>query len=366
MRTRCLSIHAGYRCRHSGHCCHATWDIDVEPHIVDAVTTGRVVPLSATPIPFVTNTEDPGLMALARTTGGWCGFRQDERCSLQQSGGEAMLPSACRHFPRVFLRDGRGTLVTLSHYCPTAAAMLLDDDGPVTVVEATPPLALSEPIEGLDARDALPPLVRPGLLADLQGYAAWEEAVLAVFATSPSVSLALDRIAAATEQIRRWTPQRGPLVASVASAFAAVASAGDPDDNALSDGFGAIREVTGPHPLLEVDPDFAGQWEALQWRYAESLQRPIANYMAACTFGNWTAYRGQGLRTIVAWLRGCYDVLRVQLVRHARAADGIDREVMIESIRMADFISVHTVPSLEFGRTAAVFEHVAPRLRPHQ
>ena len=54
----------------------------------------------------------------------------------------------------------------------------------------------------------------------------------------------------------------------------------------------------------------------------------------------------------------------VQLVRHARAAGGINREVLIESFRMADFIIVHTVPSLEFGRTAAVFEQVAPKLRP--
>ncbi len=302
-------------------------------------------------------------MSLARTTDGWCGFRQDQRCSLQQAGGENMLPSACRHFPRVFLRDGRGTMVTLSHYCPTAAALLLEDDRPATVVDAAAPLALSEPIEGLDARDALPPLVRPGLLADLEGFAAWEEAALAEFAAAPSADVALDRIAAATEQIRQWTPQRGRLVTAVSSAFAAETSSRSGDDR-LSEGFGAVREVTGPHPLLDVDADFASDWTTLQSQSGDVLQRPIANYMAACTFGNWTAYRGQGLRTVVAWLRGCYDVVRVQLVRHARAAGGINREVMIESFRMADFIIVHTVPSLEFGRTAAVFEHVAPKLRP--
>ncbi len=130
-----------------------------------------------------------------------------------------MLPSACRHFPRVFLRDGRGTLVTLSHYCPTAAALLLDD-GPLFIMEAAAPLALAEPIEGLDAREALPPLVRPGLLADLQGYAAWEEAAMAQFTDAPSIDVALDRITAATERIRQWTPQRGRLVDAVTSAFA--------------------------------------------------------------------------------------------------------------------------------------------------
>jgi hypothetical protein len=135
-------------------------------------------------------------------------------------------------------------------------------------------------------------------------------------------------------------------------------------DHHLCEGFGAIREVTGPHPLLAVGTDFEQHWTTLHAQSDALLRQPMANYMAACTFGNWTAYRGQGLRTVVAWLSGCYDVLRIQLVRHARAAGGINREVMIESFRMADFIIVHTVPSLEFGRTAAVFEHVAPKLRP--
>lgn len=299
-------------------------------------------------------------MSLARTADGWCGFRQNQRCSLQQAGGEAMLPSACRHFPRVFLRDPRGTMVALSHYCPTAAALLLDDR-PLTVVDAAPPLALAEPIEGLDAREALPPLVRPGLLADIQGYGAWEDAVLAEFAAAPSVDVALARIATATERIRQWTPMRGLLCEAVASAFASVPPqlSTDPD---LSEGFGAIREVTGPHPLLEVNGDFAAAWTALESEWGDLLHRPMANYMAASTFGNWTAYRGQGLRTVVAWLHGCYDVLRVQLVRHARHAGEVNRDVMIESFRMADFIIVHTVPSLEFGRTASVFEQVAPRL----
>ena len=38
---------------------------------------------------------------------------------------------------------------------------------------------------------------------------------------------------------------------------------------------------------------------------------PIANYLAARLFGNWVAYQGHGLRSVVAWVRACYDVLRV-------------------------------------------------------
>jgi hypothetical protein len=356
MRTRCLSIHAAYRCRHSGDCCQAGWDIDIEPHIVEAVTSGRIIPLSSTAAPFVARPDDTGGMTPARTADGWCGFRNDHRCSLQEAGGEAMLPSACRHFPRVILRDGRGTLLTLSHFCPTAAAGLFDDR-PLAIVETGPPLAPKEPIEGLDARDALPPLVRPGMLSDIEGYGAWEEAVIREFAGVVSAPRALERIAAATESVRGWTPGRGALADVVAEAFAG--ARGEPVHEDLSEAFGVIREVTGPHPLLRVDDGFVDAWTALEASAGQMLRRPVANYMAACAFGNWTAYRGQGLRTIVAWLRGCYDVLRLQIVRQGRSAGRLDAAGLTESFRMADFIVVHNVPSTEFGRAAAAFEQSA-------
>jgi hypothetical protein len=57
----------------------------------------------------------------------------------------------------------------------------------------------------------------------------------------------------------------------------------------------------------------------------------------------------------VAWLRACHDVLRVQLVRHTGDRP-LDRAALVESIRMADYLMVHTVDSLAFGRTAAALE----------
>lgn len=294
----------------------------------------------------------PGML-LARSSDGWCGFRNDSRCSLQEAGGEAMLPSACRHFPRIVLRDARGTLLALSHFCPTAAALLFDDQ-PIAIVDIGPPLAPSEPIDGLDARDALPPLVRPGLLSDIEGYAAWEEAVVREFAGPQSAQRALERIAVATEGVRCWTPAQGAMANGVKAAFA------DPRGRAagggLSRGFDVVREITGPHPLLKMERGFVESWTSLEAAAGEMLRRPVANYMAACAFGNWTAYRGQGLRTVVAWLEACYDVLRLQLVRQTREAGTVNPAVLVEAFRMSDLILVHNVPSLEFGRAAAVFE----------
>lgn len=337
-------------------CCQAGWDIDVEPHIVEAVAARRVIPVSSTPQPFLPRPEDPAGVSLARRADGCCGFRHDSRCSLHASGGEAMLPSACRHFPRIVLQDARGALLTLSHFCPTAASLLFDER-PLAVVEAPPRLVPSLPIEGLDAREALPPLVRPGLLSDIDGYAAWEASVIRELADAPSAAAALDRITAATEIVRRWTPGKGPLASTVRDAFA-TATAGAAASVDLSEAFGVVREVTGPHPLLQVDNGFADAWRVLEAGQASVLRRPVANYMAACAFGNWTAYRGQGLRTVVAWLRACYDVLRLQLVQYPRPAGPLDRAGMIEAFRMADFILVHSVPSVDFGRTALVFERL--------
>jgi hypothetical protein len=51
--------------------------------------------------------------------------------------------------------DGRGLLLTLSHYCPTVAASLFDDVG-VRIVEAPPAFPRTFEHDPLDAREALP------------------------------------------------------------------------------------------------------------------------------------------------------------------------------------------------------------------
>lgn len=320
---------------------------------MQAVETRRILPVLSTAVPFQPLPEG-GAVAPARTRTGDCGFHRADRCSLQEAGSETMLPSACRHFPRVYLRDARGVLLTLSHFCPTAAALLLEQR-PVTIVDAVPPLALEEPIEGLDAREALPPLVRPGMLADTPGYAAWEEAVVRTFVEASDVEEALSIVERATEDVRRWSPSRGPLADQVRAAFAS-ASPGAPVLH-LSASFAVVRDLTGPHPLTEVPAGFECEWADLRDRARSVMSGPMARYLAASTFGNWIAYRGQGLRSIVAWLHACHDVLRVQLVRHLSQADAIAPADLIEPFRLADYIMVHTVDSLAFGRATAATEN---------
>jgi len=70
-------------------------------------------------------------------------------------------------FPRIVLHDARGTFISLSHFCPTAASLLFESTGEAVIVQA--PAALSDigELDGLDARHVWPPLLRPNMLMDL-------------------------------------------------------------------------------------------------------------------------------------------------------------------------------------------------------
>ncbi len=273
--------------------------------------------------------------------------------------GERALPSACRHFPRKVLHDTRGSFISLSHFCPTAAAMLLAG-GAVSIVEARFPLRLELEMEGLDARRALPPLLRPGLLCDGDGYAAWEQAGLALFARANyRYTMSLADLAAATDVIRRWKPGARSLSDCVLAAFAeksADASTVDCHDRAMQRvarlTAGSVGDDLTPIPYFEE------QWNArvgandIDW-----FDLGMKNYLAARLFGNWIAYQGQGLRSIVEWLQTCAAVVRhFVLQRLLRSGLPLDHPLFIESVRSADLLLLHVLDSGSFARDAAPLE----------
>lgn len=311
--------------------------------------------MSVTPSPFTTATDESGrsFVAPARTGPGTCGFRHEHRCSLQIAGGERMLPTACRHFPRVYRLEPHRIRLTLSHYCPTAAALLLDP-APASIVTAQEPLALASGAEGLDVREALPPLLRPGMLMDHDAYDAWEDLVVASFSTAASVDEGFAIVTAATERIRRWHPSDGPLDEAVQTGFAGPLVRLDCER--LSQGFRVLTSVTGVHPLLAMPDDLPAAWRHLARTCPDLLDGPLRKYLAATAFANWMAYRGQGLRSIVEWLRACFDVCRLQLTRAYERDGALTRESMVAAFRDSDYLVVHTVDSIAFGRAIASVE----------
>ncbi len=198
-------------------------------------------------------------------------------------------------FPRSVLVDKRGTFISLSHFCPTAAALLFDDAPPAAIVDAPPSLVDVGPLDGLDARDAWPPLLRPGVLMDLDSYGAWERLgveLLTRDGVPPDVALAALEGAAA--RIAAWAPGGEPLLHRVHDTFARVAP-----------------------PTGVVD------------RRDVAVKRWLAARLFAC----WIAYQKDGLAAIVGYLRSCLDTLAAELARDDNARD---------AIRRADFRVMHT------------------------
>lgn len=265
----CLDFHAAYRCHHAGACCRAGWTI-----------------------PF-----EDGSVA-ARDVHGSCSFFDGVTalCAIHDAHGQHALPVTCRMFPRVVLHDARGTFISLSHFCPTAARLLFEAPGDATMVEAPSALADVGNLDGLDARGEWPPLLRAGVLMDFVSYAAWEREALALLtrgAGSPVETLSeLDE---ATARITAWAPGSGALLDAVHTAF-------------------ERRE----RPLASDTRD----------RNAVAVSR----WLAARLFGAWTAYQGDGLAATLRFLRSCLDTFAREV-----AEDGDT----LEAIRRSDLLAVH-------------------------
>lgn len=196
-------------------------------------------------------------------------------------------------FPRVVLHDARGTFMSLSHFCPTAASLLFAGTGAVTIVDAPETLAGVGELDGLDARDAWPPLLRPGVLMDLESYGLWEaRAIDLLTGDERSAADALAALVAVTAEITRWSPGEGALRDAVECKFT----------------------------------DLAGR-PALH-------SAPVKRWLAARLFANWVAYQGDGLRAILRYLENCLDTFNREL-----AADG----ETLQAIRRSDLAILHTV-----------------------
>jgi hypothetical protein len=363
MTAFCLDLHARYQCRHSGACCES-WSVPAEPAIVEIVRT-RAIRRQGTDGPLFVqsaNSGDEESWRVARDTHGGCVFYDREGgslCIIHRDLGERALPSACRHFPRKVLHDRRGSLISLSHFCPTAAALLLAG-GALSIVEAHPPLRLDLEMEGLDARAAFPPLLRPGMLCDVEGYESWERAGLATFArTGRDYPTCLADVAAATDVIRGWNPAMRSLSDCVLAAFAhktADASAVWPHDRAIQR-LARLTAGSAGDDLTSI-PHFEEQWnERVGGSPIDWFDLGMKNYLGARLFGNWVAYQGHGLRSIVEWLRTCAALVRhFVLQRLIGSGLTLDHSVFTESVRSADLLLLHVLDSGLFARDIASLE----------
>lgn len=358
-----LSCHVHYACRHTGWCCRSGWPLPVEdavaPAIDAAVADGRLRTVDGQPFWLIESAEAPaGMAGTLRQAGGGCVFHapasaSGRHCAVHAALGHDALPSTCQHFPRVCLVDDRGTRVSLSHACPTAAAMLVDHEGPVTIVRGPAAVPGRAVPEGLDARDQLPPRLTARVLMDLDAATAWEAHVVAVLAgpgASGPVAPVLARLRREAGVLAAWRPGITRLADEVMRLGVSAEADGTGDARGLD--LDAVDRawalVTGtcrapwtwrPLPVDLADADrrlVAPVWDA--WA-------PVARrYLASRAFGAWIACQGDAVRALVAWLDLAAVVLRVECARAAgEAGRALDRALVLEALRQADMVLVHDV-----------------------
>lgn len=297
MRYLWLNFHLGYACRDSGACCSSGWPIPVERDRVIPIRALAARPDASWLVPAAGGPDEVAGM-LAMGDHGHCVFH-GAGCAVY-----AARPASCVHFPYVCLIDVRGVRVTLSHYCPTAASMLFEDQGPVAIVEGPPPVPGIDIPEGLDARESLPPLASENRLMTFEAFSEWERAeagrVAGSDAAPPSAKL--------FEQARRAVP------------------------------------APWSWPPAPVDLD--AQWVARVAPGWPQFAAVIQRYRAAKIFASWAAYQGDGPVAVVRVADTAIAVLKVEAVRQClQAGRSLDAGLLTQAIRQADLLLVHYADS---------------------
>ena len=244
-------------------------------------------------------------------------------CTIQRADGHAAIPRACQQFPRVVTESPLGTSVTLSAFCPTAASLLFEE-GPFHIAT----MEDARPLEGLDARDVLPPLLRPGMLMGWDAVATWEQLAVGTLSDyRDEVDRALAVIETASERVcATWTPEAGSLSAALLRAFQRVRESGVSSAAPLKDRR-RDRSLARPHP-----GDAGDMPDSISTRSGA-----LARYFAAHAFACWPMYDGKGIRGALDWLR----TVRATLENECRSRPGDLRE----AFRRSDLRLRHTVTS---------------------
>lgn len=409
---RVLSFHARYRCGHTGVCCSSGWDIPVEPTVEERLRAAlRSRPIRVrepAPLPVLGTVEAagalsasgrreegdrclrplPGLAHGARVVlradaGGRCVFLERSAralCSIHRHLGAPALPAACRDFPRVATLRPLGVSITLSHYCPTAAGLLFGEGPPLAIRTGAPAFPSSWPYEGLDAREALPPLLRPGVLMSWAAHALWETHAVATLGRDDlTPEEALARLTREAEAVRRWAPEKESLDDCLSGVLASGAPSPSADPRPVSPRGreadrlpAASRSPATPEPLaLAMDA-----WELAAATVPEShpcplsprpaltervsrladegwagLLLPVRRWAAAKAFASWVALQGDGLRTAVRGVRLALAVLRAEAARGCLdTGRPLDADGLRAAVRRADLLLVHLADPAALAR----------------
>jgi Fe-S-cluster containining protein len=342
--TSWLNFHVPYRCRHSLVCCSSGWPIPIERDraetVVRQIAAGQVRPLVTPWLRPAAGAPDEMAGTLELDDVGRCVFlhararvakpvppklasESDAKLAAAEVGACTIHPHrplSCAHFPYVCLIDQRGVHVTLSHYCPTAASLLFDHDGPIEIVEGPPPIPGLEIPEGLDARDSLPPRESAERLFAWDDFSRWER-----------------------EQIARFQGSNVP----------GFQRSGVPGFQSSLTLFETARAAVPPPTTWPAIPDdLKRHWSALVAPAWQSFAAVIDRYLAAKLFASWAAYLGDGTQAILREVEIASAVLRVEATRNClQAARPLDAALLKDAIRQSDLLLMHYADRARLSRS---------------
>ena len=342
-------------------CCSSGWDIPVEPAIEDrlrgALGQGELRRPSRAagrdPFRQVSGLPHGARVVLRADEAGRCVFLDPERgrlCTIHRELGAPALASACRDFPRIVTLTPAGYSITLSHYCPTAAAHLFRD-GPAMTVEVDPPAFPPDwPYEGLDARASVGPLLRPGVMMGWEAHGRWERHAVQTLARADLGPIqAIAALGGQAETARAWTPERGPFEPYLERCLGETPTPEEgtpPSSEECGRAWRLVAQcVPRGHPLPSPPASRTGS-EGLGARPGA-----VHRWLAARAFASWLALQGEGLRTTVMGLRLALAVLIAELHRGGPGTEGgMDQTVLLEAIRRADLLLVHLADPAALAR----------------
>ncbi|HYE88120.1 MAG TPA: YkgJ family cysteine cluster protein [Vicinamibacterales bacterium] len=335
-----LNFHTDYACRDSGMCCSSGWPIPVErsrvPAIEEAIRSD-VIPLQVVPwlVPDAASPDDvAGTLALRPN--GHCVFFEAGKpgCAIH-----SIKPAGCVHFPYVCLIDQRGVHVTLSHFCPTAVSLLFDHREPIAIVEGPAPVAGD--LEGLDARESLPPTFakatvgKPAVAKATVGKPAVARATVG----EPAVDGPATRLMT-LDELSQW--ERDAVAAARVDELST-------HDIALFEQ--ARSAVPAPWSWPDAPAHLEDSWYSLVAPGWHKFEDALTRFAAAKIFGSWSLYLGNGTEAAAHTARIASAVLRIEAARQCRIfGQPLNRESLTEAIRQTDLLVVHYAdPSLLAG-----------------
>jgi hypothetical protein len=293
---------------------------------------------------------------------------------VERTHGTEALPFSCRQFPRLLLRDAQGWHVSLSAWCGTAAALIVAHPGGLAATHADAPHFLSIDhidtdlrvhVEGLDAHDAWPPLLRPGVLAGVDPYARWErrlleECLVPVTQGTGHTGPALASALCWTDRLRQWRAADGAFFVMVGQSF--------PRRDSKWLQLCHSPQIRDLRPLLtRLMGDVPARWQETAWPAGltdtdldgqpvtrEAGERALARYLGTRLIGSWVAYQGQGLRSVLASLVSAYALTALALQLTGPGLVTIGR--LTSAIRASDWLLLHLLDREQWAAWCSEWE----------